>query len=133
MEVNQMIRIDFSYDFVRRLILEGWEDSYHHRVKGNTRILKKGEKVVAVVLPLRLPDGKSREIGIGIDYKAEVERFFRKLLDVLTKNAVDDVYLPGGGDVEIPKWFKDQCTEAGIRIHVLRIDNIGKMISELGD
>ncbi len=126
-----MIRIDFSYDFVRRLITGGWEDSFHHRMKGNTRILRKGKKVVAVVLPLRLPDGKYREIGMDVDYKAEAEKFFRKLFDVLTKNAVNDVFLPGGGDVEIPEWFKNQCMKAGIRIHVLKYDNIGKMISEL--
>jgi len=37
--------------------------------------------------------------------------------------------LPGGGDVEIPEWYMEECLKNGIKPNVLKIKNIEKNYS----
>ena len=78
------------------------------------RVYDKGFAVGEVVVP-ELPIESASS-------KTAVDDCFRnlqdKLNDVLAKGRITDIFLPGGGTVPIPEWFKEWCAKNGIKIHI---------------
>ena len=118
------IALDLSHELIRRITNNGWEQKTGYRYSGNTRIFNKRNGGIAVVLPLRLPDGRSSRYGSAIDISEEIERYFRKLAKILGKNKINDIYFQGGGSIMLPDWFIEFCKDNNIKIHILTPENI---------
>jgi hypothetical protein len=64
-----------------------------------------------------------------------IEDFFRrlqgKLKEILKAGVVPEVYLPGGGNIHIPDWFKDWCNKNNIQIRIF--DAEGSRLDKIRD
>ena len=125
------IAMDLSHEMIRKIKNNGWEQNLGYQLSGNTKIFHKGNRGIAVVLPLRLPDGKSSRYNSRIDISKEIERYFEKLAMILSKNKINDIYFQGGGSIVLPDWFLKFCEERNIKIHILTPENYDKEIEEI--
>lgn len=62
------------------------------------------------------------------DYLRRLQRQLQKTIAGGLR--VTDIYFEGGGPLSIPDWFRDWCTQMGIRIHVI---NPNELPNELPD
>jgi len=57
----------------------------------------------------------------------EIDNFFCSLINIILKNGIKDVFLPGVGTISIPQFFLDFCKEHGINIYVVTDENIDQL------
>lgn len=62
------------------------------------------------------------------DYLRRLQRQLQKTIAGGLR--VTDIYFEGGGPLSIPDWFRDWCTQMGIRIHII---NPNELPNELPD
>jgi hypothetical protein len=111
-----MIQIDIIEIFLKRLKSRGWKQNGGYAIRGNPRVLDRYGKRIAVVKPIKIDPFKVLQ--------DEIDKFFRSLIDIINKNGIKNVFLPGGGTIPIPQFFLDFCKEHGINIHVVTDENI---------
>jgi 2-hydroxy-3-keto-5-methylthiopentenyl-1-phosphate phosphatase len=111
-----MIQIDLMEVLLKRLKNSGWKQNGGYAIKGNPRVLERYGKKIAVVKPIKIDPFKVLQ--------DEIDKFFRSLIDIINKNGIKNVFLPGGGTIPIPQFFLDFCKENGINIHVVTNENI---------
>jgi hypothetical protein len=102
--------------FLNRLYDRGW------KVKGlrgytdnNTVVLQRGGKNILVV--------DNINIDPSVDILPQVDEFFKRLIEIIKRSNSTEVFLPGGGDIAIPDFFRDFCLEHNIRVHVITIES----------
>ncbi len=110
-----MIQIDVMEVLLKRLKNRGWKQNGGYAIRGNPRVLERYGKLIAVVKPIKIDPFKVLQ--------DEIDKFFRSLIDIINKNGIKNVFLPGGGTIPIPKFFLDFCKENGINIHVVTNEN----------
>jgi hypothetical protein len=111
-----MIQIDVMDVLLKRLKNSGWKQNGGYAIRGNPRVLERSGKRIAVVKPIKVDPFKI--------IQDEIDKFFRSLIDIIIKNSIKDVFLPGGGTIPIPQFFLDFCRENGINIHIVTNENI---------
>ena len=111
-----LIQIDIIEIFLKRLKNRGWRQNSGYAQRGNPRILERSGKRIAVVKPIKVDPFKILQ--------NEIDIFFRSLINIILKNGIKDVFLPGGGTIPIPQFFLDFCNEHGINIHIVTIENV---------
>jgi hypothetical protein len=111
-----MIQIDVMEVLLKRLKNRGWKQNGGYAIRGNPRVLERYGKQIAVVKPIKIDPFKVLQ--------DEIDKFFRSLIDIINKNGIKNVFLPGGGTIPIPQFFLDFCTENGINIHLVTNANI---------
>jgi len=111
-----MIQIDLMEILLKRLKRIGWKQNSGYAIRGNPRVLESSEKRIAVVKPIKIDPFKVLQ--------DEIDKFFRLLINIILKNGIKDVFLPGGGTIPIPQFFLDFCRENGINIHIITPENI---------
>jgi len=111
-----MIQIDLMEVLLKRLKNQGWKQNGGYAIRGNPRVLERSGKRIAVVKPIKVDPFKVLQ--------TEIDKFFRSLIDIVNKNGIKDVFLPGGGTIPIPQFFLDFCKENSINIHVVTAENI---------
>jgi hypothetical protein len=93
---------------------------WRHGVMG-TQVYERNGRAIVVIPSIELPPPVIQPIS------QSVSDYFKRLCDVLSglgkKFNVSDLFLPGGGDVPVPEWFKDWCKKNGIRIHIIDSDS----------
>ena len=109
-----LIQFDISGSFLKRLKYKNWKQNGGYAIRGNPRVLERSGRHIAVVKPITIDPKKLQE---------EVDKFFKSLIDIIRKNGIKDVFIPGGGTIPIPQFFLDFCRENGINIHVLTLEN----------
>lgn len=99
-------------DFARKgYTCREWDSENGKRV-----YYKKGSDAV-IVIP---------KITVKSSSPADIDTLFKKiqaeLQDILNKGFnISDLYLPGGGTIPLPDWFKNWCLKNGIRIHMMDV------------
>ena len=111
-----MIQIDVIEKLLKRLKNKGWKQNVGYAIRGNPRVLERNGRSVAAVKPIKIDPFKILQ--------NEIDKFFRSLVDILNKNGIKNVFLPGGGTIPIPQFFLDYCRENGIDIHIVTTENI---------
>ena len=111
-----MIQIDVIEKLLKRLKNKGWKQNGGYAIRGNPRVLERNGRSVAAVKPIKIDPFKILQ--------NEIDKFFRSLVDILNKNGIKNVFLPGGGTIPIPQFFLDYCRENGIDIHIVTTENI---------
>lgn len=111
-----MIRINVMRPFLNRLRDRGWRN-IHLRgfTDGDHQILRRGNvNIVAVENIYADP---------SVDVGPQMDDLFNRLIETLQRAEAKEIFLPGGGDVPIPGFFRDFCRERGVRIHILSVES----------
>jgi hypothetical protein len=111
-----MIQIDVTDVLLKRLKNSGWKQNGGYAILGNPRVLERSGERIAVVKPIKVDPFKI--------IQDEIDKFFRSLINIIIKNSIKVVFLPGGGTIPIPQFFLDFCRENGINIHIITNENI---------
>jgi len=111
-----MIQIDTIEILLKRLKNRGWRQNGGYAIRGNPRVLERNGIRIAVVKPIKIDPFKILQ--------DEIDNFFRSLINIILKNGIKDVFLPGGGTIPIPQFFLDFCNENGINIHIVTNENV---------
>ena len=111
-----MIQIDIIETLLKKFKQTGWKQNGGYAIRGNPRVLDRNGKKIAVVKPISI------DISKGI--QNEIDKFFRSLADIIVRNGIKDLFLPGGGTVPIPPFFIDECRRNGVNIHIVTRENI---------
>ena len=111
------------YDDVTDKLLKGfknrgWMQNGGYAIRDNPRVLESSGVKIAVIMPIKIDPFRGQQV--------EIDKFFQSLINIILKNGIKDVFLPGGGTIPIPQDFLDFCREHGINIHVITIENIYK-------
>jgi len=110
-----MIQIDTIEILLKRFKNRGWRQNGGYAIRGNPRVLECNGIRMAVVKPIKIDPFKILQ--------DEIDNFFRSLINIILKNGIKDVFLPGGGTIPIPQFFLDFCNENGINIHIVTNEN----------
>lgn len=110
---------DLSKAILEQLKKRGYKQNGGYAIRGNPRVLTNGMSAVAVVLPIMVDPTKS--------IPNQVDKFFKTLMDIIAKNRIQHVVLPGGGDIPIPPDFDVFCKKNGIKVYVISENNLGDM------
>lgn len=111
-----MIQIDTIEILLKQLKNRGWRQNGGYAIRGNPRVLERNGKRIVVGKPIKIDPFKILQ--------DEIDNFFRSLINIILKNGVQDVFLPGGGTIPIPQFFLDFCNENGINIHIVTNENV---------
>jgi hypothetical protein len=111
-----LVQFDVIEVLLKRLKHGGWKQNGGYAIRGNPRVLERYGTHITVVKPIKIDPYKNL-----LD---EIDKFFKSLIDIIIKNGIKDVFLPGGGTIPIPQFFLDFCRDNGINIHVLTTENI---------
>jgi hypothetical protein len=111
-----LIQRDISEILLKRLKRKAWVQKRGYAMRGNPRVLTGRTGCIAVVKPIKIDPFK--------ELQSEIDKFFRSLIEIIKKNGIKSVFLPGGGNVPIPKFFLDFCEEFGIKIIFYTSENI---------
>jgi len=119
-----LILIDNSEILLNRMKINGWKQNGGYAIRGNPRVLEKGNDRLIVVKPIRIDPFKV--------LKDEIDKFFESLKRIIGKlkslgKSISGVYLPGGGTIPLPKWFRDFCKENGGEILIYSDENVLKL------
>lgn len=118
-----MLQIQFMGTILKRLRDAGWIQNPGYAIRLNPRGLERGKERTMVVHPI--------EIDPTIDTGKQIDKFFKSLINSITRYGAKSVYLPGGGTIPIPQFFKDFCNEMGIEIIIVDSENINDILMNI--
>jgi hypothetical protein len=113
-----LIDLDFTQTLLKNLKKSGWKQVSGYSL-GNPKVLERNRERIAVVRPIRIDPSKVLQ--------DEIDKFFKSLEKILEKNAIEEVFLPGGGTIPIPQFFLDYCKKHNIQIHLVTVENFNQM------
>lgn len=118
-----MLKINLMPSFINRLKDRGWKKipSIRYTVP-NTQILRRNNKNIICV--------ECINVDSSVDIQPQIDGFFNTLIEMLNDTvSVSDIFLPGGGDIAIPNFFKDFCANK-ININVVTDENINNLLND---
>ena len=112
-----MLKINVLKVFLNRLRDRGWKNLNVRGFTNNeTQVLVKGERTIVVIEQIN--------IDASVDILTQVNDFFHELMDQIKRNGTNiELFLPGGGDLSIPDFFRRFCEENNIRCHIVGLEN----------
>jgi hypothetical protein len=109
-----MIRINVMRPFLNRLKDRGWK-KVSRGITDNIQVLRRGDIKIVV---------ENISIDASVDIRPQISEFFERLIEIILKADAKEIFLPGGGDVPIPEFFKEFCRENGIDINILTNESV---------
>ncbi len=104
--------------FLNRLKDRGWRNNNLKGYTDNaTHVLRRGDTNIVVVETINIDTS-------AIDISPQIDGFFIRLMEIILKADAKEIFLPGGGDVPIPEFFKEFCRENGIDINILTNESV---------
>jgi hypothetical protein len=113
-----MIQVNVMPSFLGRLRDRGWKNVNVRGYTGqNIQVLQRGESLILAV--------ENVTVDASVDIGTQIEVMFRNLMEIVekTKYKIKDIFLPGGGDIPVPEFFKTFCDNCGIRLTLIGIEN----------
>jgi hypothetical protein len=111
-----MLQINIIRGFLNRLRDRGWKNiNLRGYTNNDIQILKRGDKSIVVI--------ESITIDPSVDINPQAEEFFRNLIELIEHGTAKEIFLPGGGDISIPAFFKDWCDKNDVKINILTLNN----------
>jgi hypothetical protein len=119
-----MIQVNVMPSFLGRLRDRGWKNvnvrAYTDR---NIQVLQRGESLILAV--------ENVTVDASVDIGPQIEVMFRNLIEIMkkTKFKINNVFLPGGGNIPVPEFFKTFCEEHDVRVVFVTIENFGDVMN----
>jgi hypothetical protein len=117
-----MIKINVMRIFLNRLRDRGWKN---FNVRGYTdkdnQALKRGGNSIICV--------ENINVDATGNISPQIDELFKSLIEIIKRTDAKEIYLPGGGDIPIPDFFKEFCLEYGIQIHSITLESYRDFIN----
>lgn len=117
-----MIKINVMRTFLNRLRDRGWKNI---NVRGYTdkdnQVLRRGDKSIIGV--------ENINVDASGDIRPQIDELFKSLIEIIERTNTKEIFLPGGGDIPIPDFFKEYCRERGIQIHFVTIESYRDIVN----
>ena len=112
-----MIQLHVIPTFLNRLRDRGWKNiSVRGFTNQETQVLVKGQRTVLVIEQIN--------IDASVDILSQINDYFHQLMSQIKKHGTNiELFLPGGGDIELPDFFREFCEEEKIRYHLVGLGN----------
>jgi len=117
-----MIQINVMRTFQNRLRDRGWKNI---NVRGYTdkdiKVLKRADNLIIGI--------ENIHVDASGDIIAQIEVFFKSLIEIIERTHAKEIFLPGGGDIPLPKFFKEYCDKNSIAIQIVTQENYSKILN----
>jgi hypothetical protein len=117
-----MIKINVMRTFLNRLRDRGWKNI---NVRGYTdkdiQVLKRGDKAIIGV--------ENINVDASGDIRPQIDEFFKSLIELIERTYAKEIFLPGGGDIPMPDFLKEYCSEYGIHIHFVTMESYKDIVN----
>jgi hypothetical protein len=112
-----MLKINVLKVFLNRLRDRGWKNLNVRGFTGNeTHVFVKGQRTIVVIEQIN--------IDASVDILSLVNDYFYELMNQIKRNDTNiELFLPGGGDIQLPDFFRQFCEENNIHYHFIGLDN----------
>jgi hypothetical protein len=112
-----MISINVMPILMNRLKDRGWKNvSVRGYTTNQIQILKRGNESIMVIVSITFDS--------TIDVTPQLNDYFEQLKNLMQHDILKDVFLPGGGDIPIPDFFRNYCYENRISIHLVTYNSL---------
>jgi hypothetical protein len=112
-----MIQLHVMTIFLNRLRDRGWKNiSVRGFTNQETQVLVKGQRTVLVIEQIN--------IDASVDILSQINDYFYELMNQIKRNGTNiELFLPGGGDIQLPDFFRQFCEENNIHFHFIGLEN----------
>ncbi len=112
-----MLKINVLKVFLNRLRDRGWKNLNIRGFTNNeTQVLVKGQRTILVIEHIN--------IDASVDILSQINDYFHVLMNQIKRNDTNiELFLPGGGEIQMPDFFRQFCEENNIRCHIIGLDN----------
>lgn len=111
-----MIKINVMRTFLNRLRDRGWKNI---NVRGYTdkdnQVLRRGDQFIIGV--------ENINVDASGDIIPQIDELFKSLIEIIEKTNATEIFLPGGGDIQIPSFFRDFCIQRAIQIQLITLES----------
>lgn len=117
-----MMTINVMRTFLNRLMDRSWKNiNLRGLTSQDIQVLTRNKQTLVCV--------ENIYVDTTVNIQPQIDELFRNLMEVINETEAKDVFLPGGGDVQIPAFFKQFCEEHGINIHLISPDSLSNYIN----
>ena len=120
-----MIKINVMRTFLNRLRDRGWKNI---NVRGYTdkdiQVLKRGDQSIIGV--------ENINVDASADIRPQIDELFKSLIEIIERANAKEIFLPGGGDIPVPDFFKEYCRSYGIQIHFVSMESYRDIVNYNG-
>lgn len=112
-----MLKINVLKVFLNRLRDRGWKNTTIRGFTNNeTQVLVKGSRTIVVIEQI--------SIDASVDILNQINDYFQELMNQIKRIGTNiELFLPGGGDVQMPDFLRQFCEENNIRCHIIALEN----------
>ena len=112
-----MIKINLMRTFINRLTDRSWKNI---RVRSSNledaHVLTRGKQTIICL--------KNIYIDTTVNIQPQIDELFNNLADLINKTDAKDIFLPGGGDIQIPNFFSKYCEDKHVKIHLITPESL---------
>jgi hypothetical protein len=117
-----MMTVNVMRTYLNRLRDRSWKNiNLRGLTSQDIQVLKRNKQSLVCV--------ENIYVDTTADITPQIDGLFRNLIDTINKTETKDVFLPGGGDLQIPAFFRQFCEEHGINIHLISPDSLSNYIN----
>ena len=117
-----MIQINVMRTFINRLRDRSWKNI---RVRGSNledaNVLTRGKQTIICV--------ENICIDTTVNLQPQIDEHFNNLKDLINKTEAKNLFLPGGGDIQLPSFFSQYCEENHVNIHLITPESLNNYIN----
>jgi hypothetical protein len=103
---KNMMTVNVMRTFLNRLRDRSWKNiNLRGLTSQDIQVLKRNKQSLVCV--------ENIYVDTTVDITPQIDELFRNLVDIINETEAKDVFLPGGGDLLVPPFFKQFCEEHG--------------------
>ena len=119
-----MIKVNLIKVLKNRLLDRGWFDVTKEILRNKEQDIQLLERETNCLVCV-----ENVYMDASIDLTSQVDSFFKRLERILEKSNSKALFLPGGGDIPIPDFFKEFCIKHNIDYYVVTLENFKDIIN----
>lgn len=117
-----MITVNVMRTFLNRLRDRSWKNiNLRGLASQDIQVLTRNKHTLVCV--------ENIYVDTTVNIQPQIDELFRNLVDIINETDAKDVFFPGGGDLQVPPFFKQFCEEHGINIHLISPDSLSNYIN----
>ncbi len=120
-----MIKINVMRTFLNRLRDRGWKNlSVRGYTDKDIQVLRRGDQTIIGV--------ENVNVDASADSGLQIDELFKNLIELIKRTNTKEIFLPGGGEIPVPDFFKEYCRANGIEIHFVSMESYGDLVNYNG-
>ncbi len=120
-----MIKINVMRTFLNRLRDRGWKNlSVRGYTDKDIQVLRRGDQSIIGV--------ENVNVDASADLGLQIDELFKNLIELIKRTNTKEIFLPGGGEIPVPDFFKEYCRANGIEIQFVSIESYRDILDYIG-